>query len=116
MWQFLTALAIGARIEIFPDAISRDPRRLGKEIVARGVTILEAVPSMIRALLDLAQDDETPLAKLRWLLPCGEAFAPELCRRFMARYPQVRLQNAYGPGGMLGRRVLLSDRDAAFGR
>ncbi|WP_330083592.1 amino acid adenylation domain-containing protein [Methylocystis iwaonis] len=97
VWQFLTALAIGARVEIFPDAISRDPRRLGAEIAARGVTILEAVPSMIRALLDLTFDDETPLAGLRWLLPCGEAFAPELCRRFMARYPQVRLLNAYGP-------------------
>ncbi len=28
---------------------------------------------------------------------CGEAFAPELCRRFKARYPQLRLLNAYGP-------------------
>ncbi|MCX7898646.1 MAG: amino acid adenylation domain-containing protein, partial [Methylocystis sp.] len=100
VWQFLTALAIGARVEICPDAISRDPQRLAQTIADRNVTILEAVPSMIRALLD-AQDnergDETPLAHLRWLLPCGEAFAPELCRRFMARYPQVRLLNAYGP-------------------
>ncbi|WP_162150808.1 MULTISPECIES: non-ribosomal peptide synthetase [Methylosinus] len=95
VWQFLTALTIGARVEIFPDAVSRDPQRLAAEI-ARGVTILEAVPSMIRALLELA-DSDASIDGLRWLLPCGEAFAPELCRRFMERYPQVRLLNAYGP-------------------
>ncbi|QBR71365.1 hypothetical protein CU048_08815 [Beijerinckiaceae bacterium] len=96
VWQFLTALTLGARVEIFPDAISRDPQRLLEEIAARGVTILEAVPSMIRALLD-APEAEAGLAGLRWLLPCGEAFAPELCRRFMERHPRVRLLNAYGP-------------------
>ncbi|WP_306344973.1 non-ribosomal peptide synthetase [Methylosinus sp. Ce-a6] len=96
VWQFLTALTIGARVEIFPDAVSRDPQRLAEEIEGRGVTILEAVPSMIRALLDISES-ATPLCGLRWLLPCGEAFSPDLCRRFMARYPQVRLLNAYGP-------------------
>ncbi|PWB82119.1 MAG: non-ribosomal peptide synthetase, partial [Methylocystaceae bacterium] len=96
VWQFLTALAIGGRVEIFRDEVSRDPQRLAAEIDARGVTVLEAVPSMIRALLD-ASETEGGLAALRWLLPCGEAFAPELCRRFMERYPHVRLLNAYGP-------------------
>jgi len=96
VWQFLTALTLGARVEIFPDEISQDPRRLLEEIVKRGVTILETVPSMIQALLD-ASETRGGLEKLRWLLPCGEAFTPELCRRFMERYPQVRLLNAYGP-------------------
>ncbi|MBU3890346.1 non-ribosomal peptide synthetase [Methylosinus sp. KRF6] len=96
VWQFLTALALGARVEIFRDDISRDPQRLLKEIEAAGVTILEAVPSMIRALLD-ASEMGRELATLRWLLPCGEAFTPELCRRFMERFPHVRLLNAYGP-------------------
>ncbi len=96
VWQFLTALALGARVEIFPDDISRDPERLLDEIDARGVTIFETVPSMIRALLD-APASGRRLADLRWLLPCGEAFAPELCRLFMERFPHVRLLNAYGP-------------------
>ncbi|BDV41010.1 hypothetical protein DSM21852_42640 (plasmid) [Methylocystis bryophila] len=96
VWQYLTALTLGARVEIFPDSISHDPQRLLEEIAARGVTILEAVPSMIRALLDASETSER-LASLRWLLPCGEAFAPELCRRFMERHPHVRLLNAYGP-------------------
>ena len=96
VWQSLTALTLGARVEIFPDAVSHDPQRLLDEIAARGVTVLEAVPSMIRALLE-ASEAGGALASLRWLLPCGEAFAPELCRRFMERRPHVRLLNAYGP-------------------
>lgn len=96
VWQFLTPIAIGARVEILPDEISRDPQRLLEELDHRNVTILEAVPSMIRALLDAAEDDRQ-LTSIRWLLPCGEAFTPELCRRFMTRFSHIRLLNAYGP-------------------
>lgn len=96
VWQFLTALTVGARVEIFPDAVSRDPSRLAGEIAARGVTVLEAVPSMIRALLEI-EGEGPSLPGLRWLLPCGEAFSPELCRRFMDRHAEIRLLNAYGP-------------------
>jgi acyl-coenzyme A synthetase/AMP-(fatty) acid ligase len=37
------------------------------------------------------------LPDLRWLLLSGEAFPPELCRRWMERFPHIRLLNAYGP-------------------
>jgi amino acid adenylation domain-containing protein len=96
VWQFLTALTLGGRVEVIPDEVSQDPRRLLDEISRLGVTILETVPSMIQALLD-ASETRPGLEGLRWLLPCGEAFTPELCRRFMERYPEVRLLNAYGP-------------------
>ncbi|WP_026607770.1 non-ribosomal peptide synthetase [Methylocapsa acidiphila] len=97
VWQFLTAIAIGARVEVFPDEISRDPRRLLHAVAETGVTILETVPSMIRALLDAADEDGATLPALRWLIPSGEAFPPDLCRRWMRRFPTVRLLNAYGP-------------------
>lgn len=95
VWQFLVGLAIGARVEILPDEISRDPERLVQAIPRCGITILESVPSMIRALLDAAAEES--LDGLRWLIPCGEAFTPELCRRVMAQHPSLRLLNAYGP-------------------
>jgi amino acid adenylation domain-containing protein len=95
VWQFLVGLAIGARVEILPDEISRDPERLVEAIPRCGITVLESVPSMIRALLDTVA--EQSLDRLRWLIPCGEAFTPELCRRVMAQHPSVRLLNAYGP-------------------
>jgi amino acid adenylation domain-containing protein len=97
VWQYLTAITIGARVEVFPDKISREPPRLLKELARAKVTVLEAVPSMIRALLEAAEETKETLPALRWLLPCGEAFPPELCRRWMQRFPSMRLLNAYGP-------------------
>ncbi|MGH8607808.1 MAG: amino acid adenylation domain-containing protein, partial [Gammaproteobacteria bacterium] len=96
VWQFLTALLCGARVEILPDPITQDPRSLLQTLNGKGVTILESVPSMIQAMLD-APGPVMPLPTLRWLLPTGEACPPELCRRWRERYPHVALLNAYGP-------------------
>jgi|CXWL01.1.fsa_nt_gi amino acid adenylation domain-containing protein/non-ribosomal peptide synthase protein (TIGR01720 family) len=96
VWQHLTALVCGARVEIFPDEIVKEPYRLLAQLAERGVTVLEAVPSMLQALLDSA-DDTVKLPKLRWLIACGEAFPPELCRRWMEWMPHVKVLNAYGP-------------------
>ncbi len=95
VWQHLTALVCGARVEIVPDDIVRDPNRLLQQLAESRVTVLEAVPSMIQALLELAGTTELP--DLRWLIACGEAFPPELCRRWMQHFPKVRVLNAYGP-------------------
>jgi amino acid adenylation domain-containing protein/non-ribosomal peptide synthase protein (TIGR01720 family) len=96
VWQFLSAPVLGGRVEIFVDEVSRDPDRLLREVAARGVTVLEAVPSMIVALLDAASGS-VELPALRWLIACGEAFPPDLCRRWLARFPHTRVLNAYGP-------------------
>ncbi|WP_341325221.1 amino acid adenylation domain-containing protein [Methylotuvimicrobium sp. KM2] len=95
VWQHLTALVCGARVEIIPDEIVKEPYRLLVRLGESGVTVLEAVPSMIQALLDCV--DTLGLPKLRWLIACGEAFPPELCRRWMERMPHVKVLNAYGP-------------------
>jgi amino acid adenylation domain-containing protein len=96
VWQHLTALVCGARVEIFPDEIVKEPNQLLAQLAESGVTVLEAVPSMIQALLEIA-DETIELPKLRWLIACGEAFQPELCRRWMDRFPHVKVLNAYGP-------------------
>jgi amino acid adenylation domain-containing protein/non-ribosomal peptide synthase protein (TIGR01720 family) len=96
VWQHLTPLVCGARVEIFSDEIVKEPNQLLAQLAERGVTVLEAVPSMIQALLEIV-DETIELPKLRWLIACGEAFPPELCRRWMARFPHVKVLNAYGP-------------------
>ncbi len=93
VWQFLTALLYGARVQIVSDEIARDPERLLAEVEARGVTVLESVPAMIGAILAHASRE----LRLRWLLPTGEALQPELARDWLARYPRIPLMNAYGP-------------------
>ena len=94
VWQFLAAPLLGAQVDIVPNAIAHDPAALLAHVAVRGISVLESVPSLIQSLLDEPQGS---LAKLRWLLPTGEAMPPELARRWLQRYPQVGLVNAYGP-------------------
>jgi amino acid adenylation domain-containing protein/non-ribosomal peptide synthase protein (TIGR01720 family) len=101
VWQFLTALTCGARTNIVPDEISRDPFRLLTHLERTRITILETVPALLQGLLDVASEsrsDGVPkLQKLRWVLPTGEALPAPVCRQWLARYPAVPLLNAYGP-------------------
>ncbi|MGH8612555.1 MAG: AMP-binding protein, partial [Gammaproteobacteria bacterium] len=96
VWQFLTALVCGARVEIFPDAISHDPVQLLRSVRQRGITVMESVPSMMAGMVEAVTEHHT-LPALRWLLPTGEALSAPIARRWMQTYPGVALLNAYGP-------------------
>ncbi|MBB5954040.1 amino acid adenylation domain-containing protein/non-ribosomal peptide synthase protein (TIGR01720 family) [Saccharothrix tamanrassetensis] len=99
VWQMLTALMVGGRVRVTGRDTAVDPNALFATIRNEGVTILEVVPSLLRAALD-AWDitEETPdLRGLRWLVVTGEALPPDLCHRWFARYPDIPLVNAYGP-------------------
>ncbi|MBS0181972.1 MAG: amino acid adenylation domain-containing protein [Nitrospira sp.] len=101
VWQFLTALTCGARTNIVPDDISRDPFHLLTHLERRDITILETVPALLQGLLEAASEAGSGTAprleKLRWVLPTGETLPPMVCRQWLARYPAIPLLNAYGP-------------------
>ncbi|QXI44879.1 non-ribosomal peptide synthetase [Pseudomonas wayambapalatensis] len=94
VWQFLAAPLFGASVEIVPNAIAHDPQGLLAHVQARGITVLESVPSLIQGML---ANDLQALDGLRWMLPTGEAMPPELAAQWLERYPQIGLVNAYGP-------------------
>ncbi|MBC3372512.1 amino acid adenylation domain-containing protein [Pseudomonas sp. SWRI92] len=96
VWQFLAAPILGATVHILPDVVAHDPERLLAALEDQQLSVLEAVPTMIRALLDLAGAD-TRLSALRWLLPTGEALPPALAQAWLGRFAHVPLMNAYGP-------------------
>jgi amino acid adenylation domain-containing protein/non-ribosomal peptide synthase protein (TIGR01720 family) len=100
VWQFLAALLVGGQVCILPDEVAHDSREMMKEVDRRGVTILEVVPSLLQEVLSDAEADEAwrmGRGELRWLLVTGEAVAPEMCRRWLGRYPGAPIMNAYGP-------------------
>ncbi|MBK8379003.1 MAG: amino acid adenylation domain-containing protein [Nitrospira sp.] len=99
VWQFLTALLCGARTHIVSDELVREPSRLLGHLDEAGVTIYEAVPAVLQALLDAGDRSESQrrFSHLRWVLPTGEALPPALCRRWFERHPDIPLMNAYGP-------------------
>lgn len=99
VWQFLTAPMVGGRVHICADAEVRDPAQLTQVIRREGVTVLQIVPALLRAILDRMPNESIAcaLSRLRWLICIGEALAPDLCRSWLRHFPGVPLINAYGP-------------------
>ena len=99
VWQCLAPLAVGGRVEVFPDEVAEDPSQLLAEVERRKVTVLQLVPSMMRLVLDQAlsgQKDHPPLTTLRWIVPTGDALPTHLCRRWLELYPHIPVLNTYG--------------------
>ena len=99
IWQFLAALMVGGRVHICADEEVRDPAQLAGVIRREGVTVLQIVPSLLRAILDQMSDKSIvcALSRLRCLICIGEALAPDLCRSWFRHFTGVPLINAYGP-------------------
>ena len=100
VWQFLSALLVGGRTHICSDEVSHDPVQLLDQVVNKGVTILELVPSLLQIIMDeVSRNDETSpdLSGLRWLVPTGEALPPKLCAQWLTHFPKIPVLNAYGP-------------------
>jgi amino acid adenylation domain-containing protein len=100
VWQFLSVLLVGGRTEVLSDEVNRDPVALLAETERRRITVLEIVPSQLRAMLDEVEargNVGRELARLRWLVLNGEVLPPELCRAWLGRFPHAKLINAYGP-------------------
>jgi len=100
VWQFLMPLVTGGKVIVVSDELATDPRRLFSHVDGTGVTILEVVPSMLRAFLDEVENRRIPapeLFTLRWLVVAGEALDPELVGRWLKHYPGIPVLNGYGP-------------------
>ncbi|MFC7386600.1 non-ribosomal peptide synthetase [Sphaerisporangium rhizosphaerae] len=98
VWQMLSALLAGGRTHVVDKDVARDPLELFAEVERAGLTIVEVVPSFMRAGLD-AYDSGIPAAAmptLRWFIVNGEVLSPEICKRWYARFPRAALVNAYG--------------------
>ncbi|MGW1658009.1 amino acid adenylation domain-containing protein, partial [Streptomyces atratus] len=99
IWQMISPLLVGGRTFAVGRAVAADPDELFRWVVRERATVLEVVPSLLRAALE-AWDEDTPvpvLPDLRWLVVTGEELPGELCRRWCARFPAIPVVNAYGP-------------------
>ncbi|MEC4017528.1 non-ribosomal peptide synthetase [Streptomyces sp. H27-D2] len=99
VWQMLSALVTGGRLRVVPKRTASDPAELLGLVDAERITVLEVVPSLLRAALD-SWDAGAPvpgLAPLRTLMVTGEVLPAELCGRWFGYFPGIALVNAYGP-------------------
>lgn len=98
LWQFLAPLMVGARVHIFTDEERQDPTLLTQEMLREGITVLETVPTLLRAILQSFPSEAAfrALSRLQALISTGESLAPDLCRDWFGHFPNVPLINAYG--------------------
>ncbi|WP_433856832.1 amino acid adenylation domain-containing protein [Streptomyces kronopolitis] len=99
VWQMLAALVAGGTTRTVDRASAADPDALFSLARTEDITVLEVVPSLLRAALDAWETtgDFPSLPKLRHLVVTGEALPADVCRRWFARFPDIPLVNAYGP-------------------
>ncbi|MFH8930920.1 amino acid adenylation domain-containing protein [Streptomyces pristinaespiralis] len=92
--EMLVALVAGARLAVAPPDAERDPDLLAETLDRYGVTLLHAVPSQLRLLLEAENFGAN--RSLRTVVSTGESLPNELRTAFEAAHP-ARLHNAYGP-------------------
>ncbi|MFD4529066.1 amino acid adenylation domain-containing protein [Streptomyces sp. NPDC058470] len=99
VWQMIAPLLTGGRVLAVGQLLVADPLGLFRTVAHDEVTVLEVVPSLLRAALDVWDEgaDVPEPAALRWLVVTGEELPTELCRRWFARFPGIPMMNAYGP-------------------
>ena len=98
VWQFLTAIMVGARVHICSDEAIRVPTLLVQEVERQGVTVCRSSRRCCGRFSTGvgSRSLRGSLNQLRWLISTGEALPPDLCRDWLQCYPHVPVVNAYG--------------------
>jgi amino acid adenylation domain-containing protein len=93
VWEFFGTLCTGATL-VIPTDIYFDMRRTLDTIAREKITVLQVVPSLLRALLNAPA--LVKCRSLRHVFCGGEPMPDDLPRRFYAMLP-TSLHNMYGP-------------------
>ncbi|MEM9291842.1 MAG: amino acid adenylation domain-containing protein [Acidobacteriota bacterium] len=115
VWEFWAPLLVGARLEIAEPGGHMDPAYLLRTLRERKITILQVVPSLLRAMLDYGDAADAALRgarsssrmpalgggldccpKLRMMFCGGEPLDADLVERFHVT-SRAQLHNLYGP-------------------
>lgn len=96
LWQLLAPLLAGGETVIVGPAVLLDvPEFLGT-LVARGVSVVQLVPSYLEVVVSDLERAPRGLGRLRLVSATGEALPATLARRWFAACPGILLANAYG--------------------
>jgi non-ribosomal peptide synthetase component F len=95
VWEIFGPLLAGVRLRVVPQDTVMDVEAFVAALEAAEVTRLVLVPSLLRALLEVA-DLGQRLPKLKYWVTSGEALSEELAQRFVANLPGRILLNLYG--------------------
>jgi D-alanine--poly(phosphoribitol) ligase subunit 1 len=91
------SLATGGTLFSISRDLIENPKQLYRALASSGVTTWVSTPSF--AQMCLAEDTfaEPMLPKVQRFLFCGETLAPQTAAQLLARFPQAKVWNTYGP-------------------
>jgi amino acid adenylation domain-containing protein len=95
VWEFFAPWQAGATLVLARPGEHRDPEALVRTLREQAITIVQLVPSMLRAVLDVPA--LAACTALRHMMSGGEALDVGLARVFQASLPGATLSNVYGP-------------------
>lgn len=95
VWEFFAPLMSGATLVIAEPGQHRDPASLRDLTHQQQITVLQFVPSLLKAFLD--SRDTLSCPSLRQVFCGGEPLSTELAHDFYSRFPGASLVNLYGP-------------------
>jgi amino acid adenylation domain-containing protein len=97
VWELWGALAHGGRLVISPVWSTRSPQALAELVAGRGVTVLNATPSLFTAVQDELLRRAPELA-LRYVIFGGEALRPPALRPWFEHHGEAgpKLVNMFG--------------------
>ncbi|MFF5469330.1 amino acid adenylation domain-containing protein [Streptomyces achromogenes] len=95
-WEIFAPLAVGGTVVLAPEDAERDPAALLRAVADTGASVLQVVPSVLRALAE--EDGWDRCGALRVLACAGEPLHAEAVQRVLALAPSgVTVWNTYGP-------------------
>lgn len=96
-FDFFAAARVGATTVIIPEAFTKFPVNMARLIQNEGISVWYSVPYALIQLLMRGAIEKHNFSTLRWVLFAGEPFPTKHLRDLMARIPQARFSNLYGP-------------------
>ncbi|WP_245744527.1 non-ribosomal peptide synthetase [Lentzea fradiae] len=96
-WEIWAPLISGATVVLAPAGAERDAAAITRAVVEHGITVLQVVPSVLRALVE--EPGWADCTTLRVLSSGGEQLHADLVQRFLraAGNCDVTVWNTYGP-------------------
>ncbi|MFE9423599.1 amino acid adenylation domain-containing protein [Kitasatospora sp. NPDC006697] len=104
--EVMASLLFGRGMVLADGAEARDPAALTALIARHRVGRIIMVPSLLAAMLDLAEAEPARLASCELWITTGENLPPYLAARFAKLLPRARLVNFYGCSEICGESVI----------
>lgn len=98
VWQMFNALIIGGTTIVYNKLETLQVTSLINKLQTNRISILQVVPSYLSVLLDeIERTEKEFFPNLKYLLVTGETVKKNLLDRWFAKFPNIKVVNAYGP-------------------